>query len=783
MVRRLLMVAFALVLVTMMGSAPSYWDTGYGGSGGYVGSKMGQDVNLSTLGQDLIAGEYWTPVVEFDPLTATKYYFDPDAAAGGTGTIDDPFQSLGVELYADNVIERWNHAGTLTNAANSPVVGAGDVCVLREGNHGKIQIDEMRFTDYVGVVGMPGEAALFDYVSIRVGSFWYFENLEANPANTRNSGYWPTDVEHIAFDYADYDDRPWFVKIERDTIANNFRSSDIVFNNCKIGVSSGDLPAAWDHEEWNSTTVGGFKILRTPRLHIQGCYGVGLSQCFNVSNYYVASGGYPDSTATTNYTNIFNNRFQYMNGDGIYLHHTQYAEVKGNDWSDTYCSNDDHVVMIDCYDEVANHIFASNRITISSERRPKIMAGYEADCAGGVGSCEGHGGGGIHLIGGNTNNVVKNNVIHGNDYKMIEVRSLYGSSYNVQVVNNTVTCDTTQSWESSASTANIGTEICTIGDFPGFPVGDTLQVTIANNICSGVLIDLPEDIWSTDNNNSEYGVDFTGAGFTSWIPEQNPMDQVTTLTPLSENIDDGWPVLSLSDDFNGDCRPKNHKWDVGAYEHDDDGGCLGNNILADSWDFPEHDGEDCWSTSSTLGVLSVTNDVKGPYNDNAVRIESSGNASFWNFLSTSSYSDESVELYTCSITLKAESMPSGSEVWLRLQNTTDTIRHQSRIAWNPDGSPYFGASTNVTSENIVSLGGGWYHVWMHVDLAASEVGDLFNVQVFPFGTSSTIGNSLLVNGVQLELGNVLPGPYLEVSCQYIPTAFTSFSITDIEEAE
>ncbi len=563
----------AALLVPLLAMAQGYTG-GYEESpspyqGGYMPAVGG--VDLATLGGDMIAGVNWTPAPDF--TGGDVWYFDVNADPGGVGTIGDPFQSFGVELHANQVIEQWDRDGVLQNSGTA-VVGAGDVCVLRGGNHGKFQIDDMRFSDYVGVVAMPGEKVLFDYASIRVGRYWYFERVDANPANTRNSGAWPTAQEHLPNDYGDYDDGPWFVYIGRDSTFSNYTSSNIVFNKCNLGISSGDLPATWGHEDWNNAAVGGVKIVRTPYVQIQKCYGVGLSQVFNVSNQL--SGTPTEPFTVVNCNNIFNNNFKHINGDGIYVHHAQYTEVKGNTWVDTYTSNDDHVVMVDVYPETANNIFDGNKLILTSERRPLLMPGYESDCAGGVGNCEGKGQSGFNLIGENTNNIVRNNIIHGNRYKLINIRTLYGSSYNVQVTNNTLTCDTLRSWNESSAYAQIGTQISTIGEYPGFPVGDTLQVHISNNICSEILIDLPEDEWSTEANNSVYGFDYTGAGFVDWVPERMPpTKQNVSLTAASDNVDAGDDQEYPETDFTGGCRAYGSAADIGAYEYNDGGPCTG----------------------------------------------------------------------------------------------------------------------------------------------------------------------------------------------------------------
>ena len=761
MVRRLLLVALLFALAAMMGAGPAYWDQGYGGKGGYVGGGMGQDVDLETLGDDIIAGVNWTPSIDFS--AGTKYYFDVNAAEGGDGSIDDPFMGFGAELFLDNHIERWDHNGTNTNAANSPVIGAGDVCVLRGGNHGKFQINDMHFTDYIGIVGMPGERVIFDYVRIMTGQFFYFEGIEANSANTRNSGFWPAAYEHTANDYTDYDDGPWFVSVRRDT-SSNYTTKNIVFNNCKIGISSGNLPALWDHEEWNSNTVGGFDIIRAPFVQVQNCYGVGLSHAFNVANNFIASGGGPDSTVTVNCNNIFNNDFRYMNGDGVYINHAQYTEVTGNTFIDFYVSNDDHVVAIDAYLEAANNIFDSNKLINQTTRRPNVMLDYIAEgCPGDPPSCGGRGGTCINLIGGNTNNIVRNNVIHGNSYGILQVRSLWGSSYNVQLVNNTITCDSLQSWDADSGQSALIRTDATTNTVPGDPAdGDTVQVFMANNICSEISAGTAgagDQNSTIESTNSEYAFDFTGAGFTSWAPEANPLLQDVSLAFGSENIDAGTGSPWVQDDFSGDCRYKGAIHDIGAYEYDDGGACpADDNILGDSWDLTN---TDCWNPDLTK--LSYTFGQPGLFDSNAVLVEYLGDQ--WASFSQAPYFDLTGGTVVLSVYVKNDDTSSGQTLKLSLYDNDDSTDHYMRFRYPTGDVPTYYDDSGIDDYGIENFGDNWYRLWIMVDLRTRVlIGNEFRIRFNPCEGTTVIGEGIFHNGSQVEYDVIYPGNYTKTTC-------------------
>jgi len=518
MVRCLVLAALLIVLVAMMGSTPTYWDRGYGGKGGYVGAGGGfQDVNLLTLGQDLIAGEYYTPVVDFS--AGTKYYFDPAAGPGGDGSLLDPFQDLETDIAK---VARYGRTGTLTSGGP---VEHGDVCVLLEGNHGEVVFNTYYTPGLaggdLGFVGMPGADVQFDYFEAYECMGFYFEGFSFSHKHRQD---W--DTPGVA-----YNEAPEAMYLHGRTGYPNRR---MIINNLQFGSEDLATAKTWeDTVAWNLNVIDALDMNTVAYAHVQ-------NTDFSVCNY---GGKYLNIGPA----NFINNTYNYIVGDGMQFSNIDSVHIKGVVGKDFYTVNANHVDFIqDWGSSTTNVLIEDNYLLGSTDLSSFLFTDDRAAQA-------------IFLNGDDHDNVVvRNNVIVTNTNEGI---TLATPANDCIIANNTLT---------QLSTIPDGVSWWTWYPQAKFSGAGATNCYVVNNV-SG---ESSGTISGTELNNDEHrNGDFETVGFTSWSEGGDPLTHDFTLTVSSSLVDAGTSTSAPFTDYAGDCRPKNALWDIGAYEYDDGGGC------------------------------------------------------------------------------------------------------------------------------------------------------------------------------------------------------------------
>jgi len=481
-----------------------------------------RDVNETTLGADLIAGAYWTPTVDFSG--GTKYYFDPDATAKGDGSIGSPFRALGVEVASDSTIARCDADDyVVDNAANSPAVGPGDVCVLLPGNHGRVEFLQYYFSDYLAIVGVPSGGVTFDYIGMERGQRFYIEgvNYSKKPRSLR------ADTDTTEMGGNDFDTKPYMIAASRDSNGNGVMEYVIV-NSCDFSGGTAAQAAAWDSTGWNRNVVDAMHFSRASYVHVQGNTG-------SVMGAFVKSAG--TSGVDNKYVTIINNTVSNISGDGVRVAYADSLHVVGNYFYDFWNVNEDHVDMVQIWAQSDNLLFEQNMM-VSNMLASRDPSEY------GAGSLHGFVTSGGDVVDDVT---VQNNVIYlVDDWEGIT----FAGGTNVLIANNTV-----------------------IGDGDADPApqplvgcdGTASSFIVANNIYGG----LQTVAGVTATNNIACARDFTYPDFVAYTAQGDFGDFDLHLDVYSPAIRAGSSTYAPATDYAGDTRPDKVYDDIGAYVYDD----------------------------------------------------------------------------------------------------------------------------------------------------------------------------------------------------------------------
>lgn len=479
------------------------------------GRSVSQDVDLATLGKDLTPCPFWTPEVDFSE--GDKFYFDPSAAPGGDGSLDDPFQALGVEIARGTIVRCQSDTYT---PANSGVVGPGDVCVLLDGNHGRIRFLRYYFADYLGIVAMPGHKATFDRFDMERGQRFFVQGLSYS-----GKPRWQQDDPGIMTD-SGYDDKPNMMRASRDSNGNGVMEY-VIIKDCDFSTGSAAEALGWSETAWDSLVCDALYLNRASWVHVQGNTGVALGS-------FARFGG--SSSVTSVGINFVDNRLSHLCGDGFRVSCVDSVFVQGNELRDFYVVNNDHVDIFQAYAPTRNLVIDGNLGYLSTtiDRTPTDF---------GKNSISGYLFSAPDIL---SNAIISNNLLYTvGTWTAITVNG----AVNTAIVNNTLV---SYDLGPSQPTALIRAKKA------------STNLVIANNIAGSVVVPAGEGIILS--NNREFSRDWSGAGFVSY--EQNGDPTLFDFTPAVGSI-----LISGADsaylpaiDFYGTGRPVGLFGDIGAIE-------------------------------------------------------------------------------------------------------------------------------------------------------------------------------------------------------------------------
>lgn len=471
------------------------------------------ELNLFTIGDDIVEGKRWTPQVDFSG--GELFYFDPSVPTGGVGTKADPFTDLATAVADNDVIRRFvsqanADAGTpVDNSFKNPVMGAGDVCVLMAGDHGKVDFERFFFSDYMGIIRMPGAQATLKSFSLAKGSFFYLEDLVFEE-RAREDWDNPGTMTRAGFNTA-----PDYIRIELQS--GNGPVTDVVIKDCILSGGTALEATTWDETTWLTTAVNGIQLDRAHRVHIQGNTGSAL-------NYFIQGGG-TDPSPLLYLINIVDNYAEALNGDGFSIGNSVGVYVARNYIAEMYTESDNHVDMIQGHGISKSHWIEDNVFIASTD--PSRLP-FDNDFSG------------IQYT--NPDSViVENNIVVSSSVGGIKFSQAADSTY---VRNNTVI-----SYENSPPTNLL---------FEAASTNTWVYNNVAGNITGAAFV--------TDGNNLFYVNDFTNAKFTNYTLGGDP--SLWFLLPQSDSplIDTGNAAQASPQDIRGVLRPQGAADDVGAYE-------------------------------------------------------------------------------------------------------------------------------------------------------------------------------------------------------------------------
>ena len=474
-----------------------------------LSTAKSSDVDLATLGYDIVSGKFWTPSVDFSQ--GSKYYFDPTAAQSGSGTLNNPFCGLGAELAVGTNFEWIDHNGTVHN--QGAPVSQGDVCVLLDGNHGSIIFNDFRNTQYMGLVAMPGATASFDSLKFVESQYFYIEGLSCSGLQRDD---WPDPGYNTS---NPYDSGPYYISLRTEN-GNRFCDHFIV-KDCTLKSDNIATADTWTNNDWNNYAVGGLFSDRSDYIHLQDNYCEVVNYGFTVR--------------MCDYLNILGNSVYHNCGDGFKLCSATYAHIAENALINFFVTNANHVDIIQIFGGVSN----SHHILIERNR------GYETSDLARINDSSFHG---ILFSQGGTDVDVSNNIIY--------VNGTYGisstSATRMSIVNNTV-------FGSYADTSDSMVRIC-------YQENCTYDSCIANNNITGDVLWYNQQ-GITVTNNRECAYDFTGEGFLDWSNSHAPLEQDVHLTTSSPALDGGSLTNAPDYDYDLVSRPWGAYPDIGAFEY------------------------------------------------------------------------------------------------------------------------------------------------------------------------------------------------------------------------
>lgn len=187
----------------------------------------------------------------------------------------------------------------------------------------------------------------------------------------------------------------------------------------------------------------------------------------------------------------------------------------------------------------------------------------------------------------------------------------------------------------------------------------------------------------------------------------------------------------------------------------------GVNQLDDSWDVDN--ASTCWNVNPTFFV--TTGSQAGHNGSDAVLVESVGASAGPNLYNIGPYtiSDDDA---TLSLFIKNDDLGVTTTLWLNLYDETAATQHRISFTFDAGGATVYDSDTAIDGYSVgTDLGGGWYRVYLTLDLATRGiVGHEFSARLYPFGVSISAGLGCVVDGMQLEYGVLTPGGYQKKNC-------------------
>jgi len=536
-----------LSVVVAVGSAAgsgTYRGGYYTGAGSYRYIGGDRDVNLLTLGQDILSGEFYTPPA-MDFTGANVYYFDPNALDGtGDGSIDNPFQGFGTEYTSGAIFQRYQYNGNHVDSGYT--IGAGDVCVLRDGNHGYVDINYSYWGwggDWLAVVGMPGEVATVDSLDLAGGSMWYFKNIH-NTKTLRDD--WEGSVGTGNYTRAGFDGVPSYFKVSDGANGDVNYTQHIVFQDCTAASADYATAAAWNESEWRAGAANAFRAVpvstgRTSKIHFQNCRASAVNYGFKLAEF--------DSS------NVFNCATDLIIGDGIQLGSCDYPHIRGVTMGNFKKANDNHLDFIQGYWQdaaITGGLIENNYFHNYALADTSLLAAMN----------------GILFSGGLPTGVdIINNVI---------VTANWGGIKLVTATDCEISNNTLVGLWSTSTRRELGDSLPVESAYEsdGVPVihfsGTTTNCRVFNNVYGDSIANDFHKTGVTATNNARYGWDYTDAGFVDYELQTSGIVPPTwnlALASDSENVNAGYTTATVADDYAGKSRPQSIAYDIGAYEY------------------------------------------------------------------------------------------------------------------------------------------------------------------------------------------------------------------------
>lgn len=478
------------------------------------------DVDLESLGSDLVTPIYLAPAIDFS--SGTKYYFDPLVLAkGGDGLTQlTAFRAFGTEVASDSTIIHYNYADA-DQSANTAVVDEGDVCVLMPGNHGDITFTDYNFDTWFGIVGLRGST--FETLRLQRCQFFYMESM----TNER--------ILRSAFDTpgSTFSDAPIVVHISGKSVPADDDYSYIVVKDFDIASAKTAAIEGWSLANWKTNAPNGIKLQWIDRFVLQGNSLVGMN--FGVQIHDAL------------YGEIYNNRVYRFCADGVQVGENGKAmnniAFRNNRIRDHYMVWDggpggQHNGMFQAFGDLDSIYVERNYLIATTDTTRSLITtqlGHISFTNAGTDTA--------------TNAQVYNNVIAGITYNGI----IFQKATRSKVINNTLVPIMS---ERTAPVINL--EVMSIG------------MTIVNNASAFIQqTGGGPHSWNTISDNYLFALEPGNALFRSWSWETVPLSYRLQPTGLSPMRYAGNATYERGTDFSGLTRPyEDAISSIGAYEYD-----------------------------------------------------------------------------------------------------------------------------------------------------------------------------------------------------------------------
>ncbi len=289
-------------------------------------------------------------VMYSDPSGGHLYYVDPvNGSAQGDGSISNPWKTL-QQVIEDGLVETWNRPvgdplrESIARNSGAPV-NAGDILILKTGNHGTVYIRESFNNSFITIRTAVGEKPL-----IRTLRF-------------TSAGNWRVDGLYITQEMNFKE----FVNISLIRVESYWgRSRNIEFYN-NIVYSMWNT-SKWSKADWNELSCNG--------LDLDGDYCIIENNYFRNINFGISIGGEHNDTV--------NNTVKNFSGDGM-RGNGNYLLFEKNFVKNCYAVNANHDDGFQSF--CVNGITEWNNITL----RKNVILNYENSAQPFRGSLQGIG--------------------------------------------------------------------------------------------------------------------------------------------------------------------------------------------------------------------------------------------------------------------------------------------------------------------------------------------------------------------------------------------------------